>query len=308
VTLTEARTSAAAALTTAFSGHHPKVYVDVHPGAMDEEEIRRRFSTLPAVLVAVLGRAEDGIRLAVYVLGRPNGPDLLPILDTVEETLRSLPGVDRAPLDVQTQSLYDAKIGKVGATLWAVTTSWPPLAWGDPPTVDSSLVGATNTFLDGVLSACVPGGAGAWLFGYTEHERRRLLQTGPLPFVTVTHGDGSITTKGASTYKFRDEQDNLWKRESRGLRSWPVTVEFWARSEAEADEALLAFVGELPREWVYLDQSQPVKVRKVSAQYKESHGAYVAGAEVEMNGVLAGPAEQVPVFRDADTNPDEGGT
>lgn len=307
MTLTEARTAAADALKAAFSSHHPKVYVDTHPGAMDEEEIRRRFSSLPSVLVAVLGRADDGIRLAVYVLGRPNGPDLLPILDEVEQTLRSLPGNERTPLDVQTQSLYDAKIGKVGATLWAVTTSWPPLAWGAPPVVEESLVGAANGFFAEVLAGCVPGGAEAWQFGYREHERRRLLQAGPLPFVTVTHGDGSITAKGGSTYKFRDQDNNLFKRESKGIRTWPVTVEFWARSEAEADRALLAFVGDIPREWVYLDQSLPVKMLKVNAQYKEVSGAYVAGAEIEMNGVLAGPAEQVPVIRTAETIPEQGG-
>ena len=307
MTLTEARERTTTSLAAAFASRRPKVYVDTHPGTIDEEEIRRRFSTLPAVLAGVLGRVDDGIRVVVYVLSRPNGPDLLPILDIVEETVRALPGGAWAPLDVQTQNLYDAKVGKIGATLWAVTTVWPPLAWGDPPPIDSGLIAAANAFFAAVIPDAVPGGATSWLFGYTEHERRRLLQRGPLPFVLVSHGVGTIEHAGTSTYKYRDASDVMWQRESRGVRTWPVMVDFWARGETEADEASLSFVEALPREWEYLNYARPVRIAKVGAEYKDTHGAYVATVEVEMHGVLAGEATQVPVIRSVTTGVDEGG-
>ena len=300
MTLSAARSSAKTALDDAFKGRRPKVYVDVHAGAMDKEGIQRRFNAMPAVLVTVLGRTDDGIRLAVYVLGRPRTEDLLPILDTVEETLRALPGAQRAPLAVQTQCLYDGAIATLGATLWAVITTWPPLASGAPPAVETGLIKAANTFFAGALTGSVPGGAEAWRFGYTEPERRRLMYSGQLPFVTVAHGNGTVTSKGSYAYKYQDDQKNLWERKSRGVRSWPVTVEFWGRSEAEADAAILAFLNSLPGEWTYLEKSQPVKVRRMSAEYKEAYGAYAAGAEVEMIGVLAGEPVRVPVIRSVD--------
>ena len=149
MTLTKARSDAVAALRDQKESplppalaHAPERHVIPIDGAVTGKEVQRQQVQVPSVQVAVLGRSDDGVRLAVYVVADARVPAVhdsaLELLDLVERRLRKLPDrfwderelpppppLRRALLEVRTQALYDADLmAHGGVALWAVTTTY----------------------------------------------------------------------------------------------------------------------------------------------------------------------------------------
>ena len=134
MTLTCARCRALRALKAApLPPSLPRERIIPIDGAVTGKEIQRQQMRLPSVQVAVLGRSDAGIRLAVYLVADARVPAVhdsaLDLLDRIEEALRTLPGAGRALLEARTQTLFDPELmASGGVSLWAVTTTWPDLA------------------------------------------------------------------------------------------------------------------------------------------------------------------------------------
>ncbi|MCY4377344.1 MAG: hypothetical protein OXC31_26595 [Spirochaetaceae bacterium] len=256
----------------------PKVYVDRHSGAINDEEMKRMAGgPQPRVWVAVIGRGDDGARIAVYVTGRVKDDRTVPmvqVVDAVESTLRSLLGTGRVPLETRSQNLYNATVGSAGASLWGVTVSLPSLIGDAPASTGEGLLSALDALLGQYLG---------WRWGSTERERELLLLDGPLPFALVTYGADSEVAKGSSSvYRYRRE-GTTYERATLGRREVTAQVELLGRTEEEVETELDRLLAQIPRTWTYEGLTLPVHVRRVvGSHWKRKEGAHATVAEVRL--------------------------
>ena len=328
MTLTDARSRAVAALKAA---HLPPALSDrIAPidGAVTGKEVQRQQVQLPSVQVAVLGRSDDGIRLAVYVVADARVPAVhgsaLELLDVVEKALRELPGSGRALLEVRTQALYDADLmAHGGVALWAVTAAWPDLAGvADSSAETGGLIEAANELLAPAIDAAlgldgideqdaVAVADRKRRRGMTERDRTILALEGPLPYAEVRHGPGAVRGSGSGRARWPAGEagrplgpapavgQSQTRQAARGTRAWTASITLWAGTTAQVDTGLTELLRLLPRRWRWRGQENLVTVGRLDGPtYVASAGAFRAGAEVELAAVaLAGEPAMIRTIR-----------
>lgn len=299
-------------------------------GAVTGKEIQRQQMRLPSVQVAVLGRSDAGIRLAVYLVADARVPavhDLaLGLLDTIEEALRMLPNRNlavpkRALLEVRTQALWDADMmARGGVALWAVTTTWPDLAAEDDPSAETGgMLAAANELLTPAIDAALGDeqdpASRKRRRGMTELDRSRLALEGPLPYAEVRHGPGAIQRRGSGSGAARwpDGEagrplgpapavgQSQTRQAARGTRAWTATITLWAGTTAQVDAALTTLLRLLPRRWRWRGQENLVTVGRLDGPtYVASAGAFRVGVDVALAAVaLAGEPTTIRTVRGA---------
>ena len=294
-------------------------------GVVTGKEVRRQQLQLPSVQVAVLGRSDAGVRLAVYLVADSRTPAVddsaLDLLDRIEEALRTLPGAGRALLEARTQTLFDPELmASGGVSLWAVTTTWPDLAAEDDPSAETGgMLAAANELLTPAIDAALgdeqdPANRKRRR-GMTELDRSRLALEGPLPYAEVRHGPGAIQRRGSGSGRARwpDGEagrplgpapavgQSQTRQAARGTRAWTATITLWAGTTAQVDAALTTLLRLLPRRWRWRGQENLVTVGRLDGPtYVASAGAFRVGVDVALAAVaLAGEPTTIRTVRGA---------
>ena len=278
MTLTAARSRTASAIRAAVAANVKVLEID---GVLGSAEIERQSVQLPSVQVSVMGRGEEGIAVVAYVVTRtrvPSDPDALQLLDTVEETMRTLLGRGRPLLEVRTQTLYDPRAMKAGsAALWGVSVPLPYLLGDAPEAADGGLLAALDNLLSQYLT---------WTWVSTELERDRLLLDGPLPFALITYGTDSPVEPAVGVYRYQ-EAGATYERDTLGRREVTAQVDLLGRTEEEVETELDRLLAQIPRNWTYEGLALPVRVRRVvGSHWRRKEGAHATVAEVTLQAAV----------------------
>ena len=348
MTLQDGQARVVAALETTFggapwepSGAPPRrapVSVAPHAGRVNADEIKRMAAgTGSRVLVTVAGRedrdaGESGARVLVYALQRtdrrrPSGETEL--VDAVETTLRALPGSGRAPLRTRAANLYSDAAGAIGATLWAVSASWPDLAAAEAggdgdaqadagdgaPTIYESFTAAIAPALDQALGTTdLVADERLALRGETEAQRRLLDWGEPRAgHVTLASGRGAlpsarVTHETATAFDWRgqritaphvaeyvDPDNGLAYRVRVRTLEWVAVVRICDDQRALA--RLDACIAALPDAWEQWGQGHNIELTgdaTYGERYDESVGCLAAEVRLRTRGMVAiGPRVQM---------------
>ena len=116
---------------------NPKIHIEAHPGAFNEDEIRRLVTKTPAILTSLMRitdtdeQDESICDFVSWVLYRANTQDKLydGIIKTVSALIPVIRGLDadfayNGGTNITAESLYSGALDKINITLWAVRWSW----------------------------------------------------------------------------------------------------------------------------------------------------------------------------------------
>lgn len=126
------------------------VTVDAHPGRFNEAEIKRLYTSAPAILTALMqirpSDDDDGsqeLEFVTWVLARASNRDRLydaglrlvsALIPWLKDNLDAAWSVGAAN-DVAARNLYSASTGQINVSLWAVSWKWTvngSVVAGDP--------------------------------------------------------------------------------------------------------------------------------------------------------------------------------
>jgi len=116
------------------------------------------------------------------------------------------------------------------------------------------------------------------------------------PFAALVTAQGGFENV-ARRSAFRDpDKGVVVKRYVRGLRTLPVTVRVWTRTEEEADALVDAFLPWIPTRWTYDGIDGQVVIKRLDASDFASamSGQYVAAVLVEFSVEVALPGDAMP--------------
>ena len=135
ITYLDVRNSAVRQIKEKFESH--AIYIEAHPGAFNEDEIRRLVSKTPAILTSLMritdtdDQDESSCDFVSWVLYRASTQDKLydGIIKTVSALIPVIRGLDdvfayNGGTNITAESLYSGTLDKINITLWAVRWKW----------------------------------------------------------------------------------------------------------------------------------------------------------------------------------------
>jgi len=135
ITYLDVRNSAVAQIKEKLKNH--KIHIEAHPGAFNEEEIKRLVTKTPAILTSLMKIAdtdeqdESVCEFVSWVLYRASTQDKLydGIIKTVSTLIPVIRNLDadfayNGGTNITAESLFSGALDKINITLWAVRWNW----------------------------------------------------------------------------------------------------------------------------------------------------------------------------------------